>query len=44
VKFEFHLLFLLLAIGMLTKKSNWKSWYLVTLLVFGWIMFNWYKA
>jgi hypothetical protein len=41
VKYEFHLLFLMVAIGLLTKRLSWRGWLAVMLLVFGWIMYCW---
>jgi len=41
MKWEFHLLFMFIGIGLLTKRVTWKGWFAISVLVFSWIMFNW---
>ena len=43
MKYDLQLLFLLLLIGLLTRKLSWRGWFGVSLLVFGWMMFNWLR-
>lgn len=37
LKFEFHFLFALLAIGLLTRRLSWRGWFAVALFVSSWI-------
>jgi hypothetical protein len=41
MRFEFPLLFLMIAIGLLTKRLTRRGWAAVCLIVFTWIMINW---
>jgi hypothetical protein len=43
MKWEFHLLFLFIGIGLFTKRVTWKGWFALSVLVFAWIMYNWKK-
>lgn len=44
MRFEFHLLLLLVGIGLFTRRLAWRGWALVALLLFAWIMYNWKYA
>ena len=41
MKYDFQLLFALVAIGLLTNRLGWKGWFFVSLFVFAWMMYNW---
>jgi hypothetical protein len=40
MKYDFQLLFMMIGIGLVSKKLNWKGWFAVTLLLCVWIWFN----
>jgi len=44
MKYDFQLLFLLIGIGLISKRLTWKGWFGVALMIFVWMMFNWVKA
>lgn len=41
LKFDFQLLYGLIALGLFYKRLSWRGWFAVTLTVFAWIMWNW---
>ena len=43
MKFDFHLLILLCIVGVVYKRLNGKGWLAVGLLIFSWIMYNWFR-
>jgi hypothetical protein len=43
VRFEFHLLFLLCIIGVLTRKLSFKGWVGVSALILIWMMWNYMR-
>ena len=43
MKYDFAVLFIMVASGALVRKIGWREWYIVVILVFGWMMFSWLK-
>jgi hypothetical protein len=41
MSFDYQLLYILIVIGLLTKRLHWRGWFGVCLLIFSWMMFNW---
>jgi hypothetical protein len=44
MKYDFQMLFVLIGIGLVSKKLTWKGWLATSLLLFAWIMFNWIRV
>lgn len=44
MKYDFQLLFLLVVIGLVARRVNWKGWLSIGALIFVWMMYNWWKA
>lgn len=44
MRFDFQVLFILVAIGLLTKRLSWKGWFAVGLFMFSWLIFCWKKG
>ena len=44
MKYDLHLFFSMIGLGLITKKVTWKGWFLVLLLVMAWVYINWKKG
>ncbi len=44
MKFDYQLLYVFVAIGLMTRKLSWRGWAGVSLLVAAIIIFNWLKG
>lgn len=44
MKYDIQLLILLAAIGIFAPRLSWKAWLGVGVLVFVWMMYNWFKG
>ena len=43
MKFDYQLMYVFVAIGLMSRKLSWRGWAGVSLLVFAIIMYNWLK-
>jgi hypothetical protein len=44
MKYDFQMLFLMIGIGLVSKKPGWRTWFFIALFVGAWILFNWWKG
>lgn len=40
MKYDFHLLFAFVAIGLIFRKTSWKGWFGICLLIAAWMTIN----
>ena len=43
MKFDYQLLYLFVAVGLMTRKLSWRGWFALGILVLAIILFNWKK-
>jgi hypothetical protein len=43
MKYDIHILFLLVVLGAFVRRITWKGWFGVWLFVAAWILVNWMK-
>lgn len=44
MKYDIVLLFIMIGIGVFTKKLSWKGWYSLSMVIAVWMMYSWLRA
>jgi hypothetical protein len=44
MKYDMQFLFILVGVGLLSKKLSWKGWFALGVFVFAYVMYNWFRA
>lgn len=43
MRFDIQVFYILIAIGVFSRKLNWKGWFGIAVFVAGWVWISWYR-